>query len=220
MAITDGVPVLSARRGRGYAVGMRIALILAGLAVTLVAHSQEIYRWVDKDGVVHYSDQPDSPNAELIDVIESNSYESADAAPAPGYDSGDADEPDDEPAVSSYESLTIVSPAPDEVFFGADAVVSVAAELQGTLQSGHSVVFFLNGDRKPASGLGTDYSGLARGSYYLRASILNENGVPVITSQQTTFHVRQPSINSPQSPQAPPKPKPPKPAPKPKPATG
>ena len=70
---------------------MRIALFLAGLAVTLVAHSQEIYRWVDKDGVVHYSDQPDSPDAKLIDVIESNSYEAADAAPAASDGPGDAD---------------------------------------------------------------------------------------------------------------------------------
>ena len=199
---------------------MRIALILAGLAVALVAHSQEIYRWVDKDGVVHYSDQPDSPNAELINVIESNSYEAADTAPPAGGGSDDADEPDDEGGASPYTSFSIVSPAPDEVFFGADAVISVSADLQGTLRPDHTVAFFLNGNRKEADSLSTDYAGLARGTYFLRASILDGNGKPVITSQQTTFHVRQPSINSPQSPQAPPKPKPPKPAPKPKPATG
>jgi hypothetical protein len=51
---------------------MRIFLVLAGLALSLAAASQEIYRWVDKNGVVHYSDQPGSPNAELIDVIEPN----------------------------------------------------------------------------------------------------------------------------------------------------
>ncbi len=203
---------------------MRIVLILAGLAVALVAHSQEIYRWVDKDGVVHYSDQPDSPNAELINVIESNSYEAADAAPAAGGGPDDADEPDEEGDDSPYTSLSIASPAPDEVFFGADAVVNVSADLQGTLRPDHTVAFFLNGNRKEADALNTDYAGLARGTYFLRASILDGNGKPVITSQQTTFHVRQPSINSPQSPQAPPKPKPPKPAPKPapkpKPATG
>jgi hypothetical protein len=199
---------------------MRIALILAGLAVALVAHSQEIYRWVDKDGVVHYSDQPDSPNAELIDVIESNSYQAADTAPAAGGGSDDAGGPDDEGDVSPYTSFSIVSPAPDEVFFGADAVVAVSADLQGTLRPDHTVAFFLNGNRKESDALSTEYAGLARGTYFLRASILDGNGQPVITSQQTTFHVRQPSINSPQSPQAPPKPKPPKPAPKPKPATG
>jgi len=196
---------------------MRIALILAGLAVTLVAHSQEIYRWVDKNGVVHYSDQPDSPDAKLIDVIEPNAYEAADAAQAGGGGSGGADEPEDQSSVSPYTSLSIVSPTPDEVFFGADMTVNVSVDLQGTLQSGHTVVFFLNGNRKQADGLSTDYSGLARGSYFLRASIEDGNGQPVIASQQTTFHVRQPSINSPQSPQAPRPATPPRPRPAPQP---
>ena len=110
---------------------------------------------------------------------------------------------------ASYASLSIVSPTPDQVFFGADAVVNVVADLQGTLQPDHSVVFFLNGNRNPTDGLTTDFSGLARGTYFLRASILDGDGRPVITSQQTTFHVRQPSVNSPQSPTAPPRPKPP-----------
>ncbi len=197
---------------------MRIALILAGLAVTLVAQSQEIYRWVDKNGVVHYSDQPDSPNAELINVIEPNAYEAQE--PAADTGSGDAGEPADDPEVSPYDSLSIVSPTPDQVFFGADAVVSVSADLQGTLRPDHTVVFFLNGNRRQVDGLSTDYSGLARGSYFLRASIVDGNGRPMITSQQTTFHVRQPSVNAPQSPTAPPRPKPPKPVPKPSPSGG
>ena len=193
---------------------MRIFLVLAGLALSLAAASQEIYRWVDKNGVVHYSDQPGSPNAELIDVIEPNAYEAPDAPPAAGRD--DANERDDQ-GTSPYASLSISSPAADDVFFGADAVVNVAAELQGTLQPDHTVVFFLNGDRKEADGLTTEYSGLARGSYFLRVSIVDSSGKPVIMSQQVTFHVRQPSINSPQSPTAPPKPTPPKPVPKPTP---
>ena len=108
---------------------MRIALILLGLAVTLVAQSQEIYRWVDKNGVVHYSDQPDSPNAVLINVIEPNAYEAQVSAPGTNRDSGGAGEREDETA--SYASLSIVSPTPDQVFFGADAVVNVVADLQG-----------------------------------------------------------------------------------------
>ena len=103
------------------------------------------------------------------------------------------------------------------MFFGADAIVNVSADLQGTLRADDTLVFILNGNRKNADGLGTEYAGLARGSYVLRASVLDVTGKPVITSPQTTFHVRQPSINSPQSPTAPPKPQPPKPVPKPKP---
>ncbi len=208
---------MSGRRGWGYAVGMRSLLLLAGLAVSLAAFSQEIYRWVDKDGIVHYSDQPGSDKAELINVVEPNAYEAADSAPP----ESPADSGGNEPEANPYTSLSIVSPEPDQVFFGADAVVSVQANLSGTLQPDHQVVFFLNGNRRPAPGLSLDLSGLDRGSYFLRASVLDQNGKPLITSQQITFHVRQPSIKSPQSPQAPPKP-PTKPTPKPtpKPATG
>ncbi|HKX60112.1 MAG TPA: DUF4124 domain-containing protein [Steroidobacteraceae bacterium] len=196
---------------------MRILLILAGLALSLAAASQEIYRWVDKDGVVHYSDQPDSPNAVLIDVIEPNAYEAQDAAAAANARGGDTGEAEDGAGEAPYASLSITSPAPDEVFFGADAVVNVSADLQGTLRPDDKLVFFLNGNRTEANGLGTEYAGLARGSYVLRASVLDAADKPVITSPQVAFHVRQPSINSPQSPTAPPKPQPPKPVPKPKP---
>jgi hypothetical protein len=190
---------------------MRILLILAFLAAALPAGAQEIYRWVDKDGIVHYSDQPGSSNAQLIDVIEPNAYDAGEAAPPSRASADSGDEGDDPGDAAPYTSLAITSPAPDQVFFGADAVVSVQADLSGMLRPEDSVVFFLNGNRHPADGLSLELSGLARGTYFLRASVLDANGKPVITSQQTTFHVRQPSINAPQSPQAP------KPPPKPRP---
>lgn len=196
---------------------MRILLILAGVTLSLAAASQEIWRWVDKNGIVHFADQPGAPDAELITVLEPNASdsgsgdeESSAAAASPGS------APEEAPDVLPYDGLSIVSPPPDEVFFGSDATVSVQAELQGTLRPDHSVVFFLNGNRRPADGLSMELSGLARGSYFLRASILDQRGNAVISSQQTTFHVRQPSIRSPQSPQAPPRPTP---RPTPRPAT-
>jgi hypothetical protein len=192
--------------------GMRSLLILAGLVVAFAAPAQEIYRWVDKDGVVHFSDQPGSDDAVLITVIEPNAYEPevpADASGSRGDETPDAD-------AVPYRSLVIVSPTPDQVFFGADAVVTATVEPDGSLRPDHSVVFFLNGDRHEASGLSAEFTNLARGSYALRASILDPDGSPVITSKQVTFHVRQPSVNSPQSPQAP-RPPPPRPRPLPNP---
>jgi hypothetical protein len=193
---------------------MRILLVLAGLTLSLVAQPQEIYRWVDKDGQIHYSDQPGAANAERVILADPNAYESepsfGDYAP-----SGDEPSEPDADEATPYESLAIVQPTPDQVFFGAEATVVVAAELGGTLRPDHTVVFLVNGNRRPASsGLGLELQNLDRGSHFLRAVVLDRNGEPVITSQQITFHVREPSINSPQSPQARPKP-PPKPKPKP-----
>lgn len=193
---------------------MRSLLIFAGLVVAFAAPAQEIYRWVDKDGVVHYSDQPGSNDAVVITVIEPNAYEpeSPSAADASGSRSPEPPESDG----ARYQALSIVSPTPDQVFFGADTVVTATAEIDGTLHPDHSVVFFLNGNRHEAPDLSAEFTNLARGSYTLSASILDGAGRPVISSEPTTFHVRQPSINAPQSPQAP---KPPRPRPRPLPAT-
>lgn len=178
--------------------------VLAALTVTFSASAQEIYRWVDKDGVVHFSDQPGSDKAELITVLEPSTFQGPDeggdsASPASGSSARVAQEPE----ISPYRGMAIVAPTPDQVFFGADAVVTATANLDGTLLPDHSVVFFLNGNRHQAQGLSAEFTNLARGTYFLRASVLDQAGRPVISSQQTTFHVRQPSINSPQSPQAP-----------------
>ena len=62
----SAAPILSVRPGPGYAARMRIALLLAGILLSLAAQPQEIYRWVDKDGVVHYADQPGAPDAKLV----------------------------------------------------------------------------------------------------------------------------------------------------------
>lgn len=193
---------------------MRILLVLAGLTLSLAAQPQEIYRWIDKDGQVNYSDQPGAANAERVILADPNAYESE---PSFGDNAPSGSEPEETDAddVSPYESLAIVQPTPDQVFFGANATVVVAAELDGTLRSDHTVVFFVNGNRRPAgSELALELQNLDRGSHFLRAAVLDRNGDQVITSQQITFHVREPSINTPQSPQARPKP-----APKPKPAT-
>jgi hypothetical protein len=197
---------------------MRILLVLAGLTLSLAAVSQEIWRWVDKDGIVHYADQPGAPDAKLISVVDPNSYES-DQAPAT-YQSSGGNAQESGPG-AFYDSLTIVQPSAEQVFFGPDTVVRVEAALDGSMQTGHSLVFHVNGNRRQAtSGFGLELRNLPRGTYVVQASVVDSNGAALITSEQSAFHVRQPSINSPQSPQAPPRPpaSPPRPTPAPTPA--
>jgi hypothetical protein len=191
---------------------MRMLLLLAGLTLSLAALPQEIYRWVDKDGIVHYSDQPGAQGAERVILVNPNTYEQEPSDLGAYAASGGEEEPEESP----YTSLAIVQPTPDQVFFGADATVTVAVDLGGTLRPDHTLVFFVNGNRRAADGgAGLTLTGLERGSYFLRASVLDQAGNPVITSQQISFHVRQPSINTPQSPQ---RPRPPAPAPAPTPS--
>jgi Domain of unknown function (DUF4124) len=191
---------------------MRILLILVGLTISLAAASQEIWRWVDRDGIVHYSDQPGAPDAKLVTVVAPNSYEGE----ATSGNSGTGGEPD-APA-SEFGSITIVQPTHDQVYFGSNATVTVVAEFDGTLQSGQSIAFIVNGNRRPASsGTSLELTDLPRGSHYVRATVIDANGQVVMSSPQVTFHVRQTSIQNPQNP-VPPRPQVPRPRPTPAPA--
>jgi len=190
---------------------MRTAMIIAGLLVSLAAQPQEIYRWVDKDGIVHYADQPGSPDAVLV-PYSGRPQSSADAEPPALYESDRQDGP---PTGPTYESLRITSPAADEVFYGGDVSVSVQMELDRDLRPGDTLVVFLDGQRVPdVSGLSTTLTGLARGTHFLRAAVTDEAGSVVITSPQITFHLRQQSVvQPPMGPNL--RPPPPKPTPKP-----
>src|SRR3972149_11069034 len=109
----NAAPILSVRPGPGYAVEMRIALFLAGMILSLAAESQEIYRWVDKDGIVHYADQPGAPDAERIELVGLSTYE----AEASSAESG---EPEPPPSVGPiYGSPSIFAPHAVGAFFRA-----------------------------------------------------------------------------------------------------
>ncbi len=171
---------------------MRAFMVIAALLIPLAAQAQEIYRWVDKQGVVHYSDQPGSPDAKLIEHAGLNTYESE----PQGGSNYPAAPP---PAGPDYRGLSISSPTANESFFGGGQTIALKAELSGFLIPGHQQVFFFNGERVAAA---RDFSavltGVERGSHFLRAAVLDENGVAAISSDQITFHVRLPSTQNPQ----------------------
>jgi len=202
---------------------MRTALLMAGLLVSLVAMPQEIYRWVDKDGIVHYEDQPGSPDAELITPsgIARSPAEPTDTTQML-YQRAQGDARTGREQAAGYRSLTISSPVPEQVFFGADAVVNVQVDVGGSLRREHELRIFLDGTRVPnVTGRGASISGLARGTYSVRAEIVGPDGASLIASAPVTFYVRQPSVtNPPTGPSVPPRPPLPGPRPTPLPSRG
>jgi len=186
---------------------MRTALVIAGLLISLTAQPQEIYRWVDKDGIVHYADQPGAPDAERVPYPGLNGP-SPDAETPALYESDRQDGP---PTGPTYESLRINSPAPDEVFYGTDVEVSVQLELDRDLRPGDRLVVFIDGQRAPEfGGLSTSLTGLTRGTHFVRAAVLDDAGSVVISSPQVTFHLRQATIATPPTgPKVEPRPRPP-----------
>lgn len=70
---------------------LAIASFLLTLLVGGGAHA-EVYRWVDEDGTVHYSDEPreGGQEAEQVDIPEVNSAESVDVSTLESRDASDS----------------------------------------------------------------------------------------------------------------------------------
>jgi hypothetical protein len=151
-----------------------------------------VYKWVDKDGVTHFSDQP-YPGAQQLTVGAAQTY----AAPPPSAVAPTP--PAAAPAAKPYDLCEIAIPTSDQVFF---SVQSVAARLrvQPDLRPGDRVVVFYDGKRMPqinaAAGQFT-LSPTYRGTHSVAAIVEDARGVQQCEAAPVTFHVRQPSILAP-----------------------
>jgi hypothetical protein len=193
---------------------MRSILVVAGLLLLPAAQAQDIYKWVDKDGVVHYSDQPGSPDAKQVHVSVPSASDSGDYQPPPE----DASSSSSGPLDTGYRGLMVVSPAQNANYFGTDVRVPVAVRLDGELRPDDSVTVYLDGAPAPGvTGMSGDVTGLSRGSHTIRAAVRDLGGREVISSGTVTFYVQQTSTAKP--PVGPALRPPPKPAPRPVPHT-
>jgi hypothetical protein len=68
---------------------MRLTLLCCSLLLALPTAASEVYRWVDNNGVVHFSDRPIGDDAERLSVRTARPTETvAVSAPADGNDEG------------------------------------------------------------------------------------------------------------------------------------
>jgi hypothetical protein len=129
-----------------------------------------VYKWTDADGVVHYSDQS-VPGAEKIYTSEASGL--------------------------GYVTFAIISPTPDQTFFG-DEVVAVNLSLEPGLKPEQTITWHLNGKELDDTSSHFALPHLDRGAYVIAATITDQASGESRTSDSVTFYVRQPSELSPQ----------------------
>ena len=170
---------------------------MAGLLAAFAVQAAVVYKWVDADGVVHYSDQA-SPGAEKIYTSSSTSAgTSGQRAPPAGSQQAAASTP---PAGAlAYSEFSITSPVTDQVFFG-DDVIAVHLSLAPSLKPNQSIAWHLNGQQldSPPDAVSFPLPHLDRGTYTLAATITDQRTGDAQSSNSVTFFVRQPSALAPQ----------------------
>jgi hypothetical protein len=179
---------------------LRKSWIAIGLSAAFAAQAAVVYKWVDADGVVHFSDQ-ESPGAEKIYTKGSSSTAPASASRSPAGAAGSYQAPKKANGLD-YTEFSITSPANDQTYFG-DDVVAVHLNLAPALKLNQSITWHLNGKQLefPPDAVSFSLPRLDRGTYALAATITDQQTGESQTSNSVNFFVRQPSSLSPQSPQ-------------------
>lgn len=177
------------------------AVSLAALtgAVTALGADQPAstttYRWVDAQGVVHYSDTP-QPGAEQLKIHPAQTYS---PAPVSGASNRPAAEQN---AGGAYQACSVAQPSAEQSFFAPEDV-TVSVNLRPVRQAGDQVSVTMDGaPLQPADDSGLRYriSEPDRGAHTLSVTVHNSAGTVVCSSSGVTFYVQRPSLNSPQSP--------------------
>jgi hypothetical protein len=166
-------------------------LLALGLVATFAAHAAVVYKWVDGDGVVHYSDQP-VPGSEKIvtSAAPGRMGTVAVAPPPPGQQA--RQRPPAAPAV-----FAILSPNAEQTFV--NEPVPVRLDLQPEPSEDAVLSWSLNGQVLAGqSGSQFTLPNLPRGAYNLSATLVDPNTRQAISSTSVTFYVQQPSLLSPQ----------------------
>lgn len=170
------------------------ALLLGGLLLAAgTAHAATVYKWVDAQGVIHFSDQP-HPEAQEVEVKESQTYKSSPASVPSSSSSGET-----KAAPRLYTLCELYRPENDEVFLNT-STLTAKLRLQPQLAGGDRIFLALDGKRitdQPTNSAEFVLNDMERGTHSLFAVVLDNSGNTLCTSASVTFHVRQPSVKAP-----------------------
>lgn len=171
--------------------------VLAFGALTHATAGAEIYKTIDAQGNVVFSDVPPPPDeaSEPVSVEPLNTFEPE--VPAAAEAPADPNAPD-VPEVARYDNVSIVAPAEDETVRENAGNVTVAVALTPPLKAGDQLVLYMDGDRQPVVAQGTSFylQNVDRGAHTVGVRVLNGQGEVAAESPPSTFYLQRVSVNS------------------------
>lgn len=169
---------------------MKLLLTTILFLVTASSMAAEIYRHVDAQGRVTYTDQP-TENTEPVALDPLNTLP---ATAAPAAKAGPR--PPGTP-FAGYQSLVLTGVENGAVLRNPTAPVTLGARMQPQLQPGHSLLIHHNGRQVNADNASSiTVPDIERGSHTFRAEVLDADGQMLIQTYDLTIHVHRTSALS------------------------
>jgi len=168
-------------RGLTIAVCLAIILPLGGSAL-----AQQIYRTVDEDGNVVFSDVPPSPSqqGEAVNVAPMNTFS------APAIEASESSESTDS-AEAIYRYLEITSPGNEESIRDNAGNVTITAAIEPRLRRSHRMVLVMDQNPTEIVAEGSEFvlRNVDRGTHTVSVRVLDRAGVVQVESEARTFHM-------------------------------
>ena len=164
---------------------MRIHLVISLLVFSLLVQAEgPVYKKVNPDGSVEFSDVPDKQSEEIkVEPVPTTKL-----APTPRFTPYQPPKP---PQKYQYKRFEIVSPAQDETIRDNAGNVNVAATIEPEVQQGlgHSIAWYLDGKPLPDKALNVQLQNIDRGSHTLVAKIVDRQAEIIAETAAITFHL-------------------------------
>ncbi|MBI2993129.1 MAG: DUF4124 domain-containing protein [Gammaproteobacteria bacterium] len=162
----------------------KLAFLSLLLACTPVA--ADVYKSVDKNGNIIYSDTP-SEDAEKIELEELPIIPALETGPASTQPSAQG------PVATEYTELEIASPVNDVAvrFEEGESTIPVSVRLVPALSPSHVLVLYLDGNEYATGRTpGFRLNNVERGTHNLRVVVKTTDGKIVKSSPTSTFHLQ------------------------------
>lgn len=144
-----------------------VLTIAATLILCSITTTAEVYKSIDADGKVTFTDQPDA-SAEAVKINTPNTLPTV-ATP------DRTTSPSDSENLSGYASVAISSPADNSIIANGLLPFTVAATTKPALQEGHKLQLKIDGKVHSTSSGSFAISGIHRGEHQFQVVIIDEN---------------------------------------------
>lgn len=172
---------------------IRLLLAVTSFLMINVAHAQ-IYKWIDSQGVVHFSDKP-HPGSEQIIIPNVPGY-----SPPVGQNTGSQQNQEQQSTAqeeqNQYTKIAIIQPLNEATIRNNQGFVLVAVEMEPALADGDNLQLVFDGAPmgEPQPNLVFQLNGIYRGKHTLAVQIINSEGEVLLTSENITIFMHRPRV--------------------------
>lgn len=174
---------------------MKALFLIAAVTSTLIAlpTQAEVYRQVDADGNVTFTDEPDD-NAERVDVKPVTTI----TMPKPETVEQQLDDEDENIGdQEAYESVSFTSPEDDEAFHSGSGNVEFQVTSTPELRQGHQFEITMDGTPVGQTRSGSvTVNNVFRGTHNAAVNVIGPDGERIYTGDTISFTVHRPSVQN------------------------